>query len=283
MTTPGSDPAEDSDHQPSDAAASVARILTTLDLEQTDATRWRAPTPGGEGRLFGGQVAAQALKAACLTVETDRRVNSLHAYFIRPGRPGIRLDLDVTLVRDGRSFSTRHVTASQDDVPIFEMMASYHIEETGTEWQLPSPQHVPQPDDLASVGTWFHDLGFDIRLVRPLREISRFPVLHPCWIRLRAPLGDDPVTHAALLTFMSDMALMGSAAAPGSRFAMPGSASLDHALWFHRDARVDDWLLYSAEPTSNAGARGLARGTFHTQDGVLVASVVQEALLRIAH
>jgi acyl-CoA thioesterase-2 len=192
----------------------------------------------------------------------------------------VRLDLDVTLVRDGRSFSNRHVTASQEDVPIFEMMASYHTGESGTEWQLPAPAGIPSPDDLKTVGTWFRDLGFDIRLVRPLREISRFPVLHPCWIKLRAPVGDDPVTHACLLTFMSDMALMGSAAAPGSRFAMPGSASLDHALWFHRHSRVDEWLLYSAEPTTNSGARGLARGTFHTRNGVLVATVVQEALLR---
>ncbi|HEV8064219.1 MAG TPA: acyl-CoA thioesterase domain-containing protein, partial [Acidimicrobiales bacterium] len=104
--------------------ASVARILSTLDLIRTGPTRWQAPTPGGQGRLFGGQVAAQSLKAACLTIEADRRVNSMHAYFIRPGRPGVRLDLDVTLVRDGRSFSNRHVTASQEDVPIFEMMAS---------------------------------------------------------------------------------------------------------------------------------------------------------------
>jgi acyl-CoA thioesterase-2 len=266
---------------PIDAAESVARILATLALEQVAPNRWRAPTAGGEGRLFGGQVAAQSVKAACLTVDPERRVNSFRAYFVRGGRPGVALDLDVRIVRDGRSFSTRHVTANQDDVPIFEMLASFHTEETGTDWQLPPPQGVRAPEDLEPLGlSWFHMAGFDIRLIRGLREISRFPIVHPCWIRLRAPVGDDPVTHASLMAFMSDMALMGSAAAPGSRFEMPGSASLDHAVWFHRHARVDDRLLYSAEPTTNFGARGLARGTLHTREGTLVASIAQEALLR---
>jgi acyl-CoA thioesterase-2 len=264
-----------------DAAELVARLLATLDLEQVGATRWRAPTPGGEGRLFGGQVAAQSLKAACLSVESGRRANSLHAYFVRGGRPGVALELDVRIVRDGRSFSTRHVTAIQEGLPIFEMIASFHAEETGPDWQLPPPQGIPAPEELpAGRLTWFRLVGLDIRPVRGWSEISHFPIVHPCWIRLQGPAGDDPITHTVLLAFISDIALMGSAAAPGSRFAMPGSASLDHALWFHREARVDEWLLFSAEPTTNFGARGLARGTFHTREGKLVASVAQEALLR---
>ncbi|MGH9171168.1 MAG: acyl-CoA thioesterase [Acidimicrobiales bacterium] len=263
------------------AAGSVATILAALELESLAPMRWRTPTPRGEGRLFGGQVAAQSLKAACLSVEPGRRPNSLHAYFVRAGRPGVGIDLDVRLIRDGRSFSTRQVTASQDDVPIFEMLASFHVEETGRDWQLPAPQGMPQPEDLAGLD-WgrFHLGGVDIRLVGAERRFSGFPILHPCWIRLRAPLEDDPVTHASIMAYLSDIALMGSAAAPGSRFQVPGSASLDHAVWFHRDARADDWLLYSAEPTTNFGARGLARGTFHTRGGELVASVMQEALIR---
>ncbi len=259
----------------------VARLLGTLELDRVDQVRFHAPLPTGDGRVFGGQLVAQALQAASLTVAATRPVNSLHAYFVRAGRPGVPLVLDVWPWRDGGSFSTRHVTASQDGVPVLELMASFHAEEPGANWQLGPPAAVPSPEGLSPLGlSWIPLSAFDIRPVLGLPDPAGFPKLHPFWIRTRAPVGDDPVTHASLLVHLSDIALMGRAAGPGCRFDVGRSASLDHAVWFHRPARVDDWLLYDAEPTTNAGARGLARGTLHTADGALVATIVQEALLR---
>jgi acyl-CoA thioesterase-2 len=227
-------------------------------------------------------VASQALRAATLTVDPDRRVHSMHAYFIRPGRPGIPLQLDIERTRDGRSFATRRVTGSQDGEAIFMADTSFHITEQGDDWQeTPSlPEGVPGPDEAPGR---FGAQGSPFRMtmpfeVRPLRPTEGFP-LHPCWVKLRDPLPDDPALHAAALTFVSDLAVIGSAKAPGSQVPW-GGASLDHAIWFHRPFRVDEWLLFSVDPVTNFGARGLARGTFHRQDGVLIASIAQEALLR---
>jgi acyl-CoA thioesterase-2 len=261
------------------------RILALLDLEARGDDEFVATTPSdGPERLFGGQVASQTLRAATLTVERERRVHSLHAYFIRPGRPGTPLDLRVDRTRDGRSFTTRRVTASQDGEAIFTLEASFHGEEAGDDWQLPAPADVAAADDpgnLESPIAAFASMSpFDVRLVRPPGP-DGFPFLHPMWVRTRRPLPDDPALHACVITFMSDMGVVRSARAPDS--TLPPEfigASLDHAVWFHRPARADEWLLFSVEPVTNAGARGLARGTFHTADGVLVASVAQEALLR---
>lgn len=283
-----------------------------------------APTPAeGPPRLFGGQVASQSLRATTLTIPADRRVHSLHSYFIRPGRPNIALHLEVERIRDGRSFATRRVTARQGDEAIFVLDASFHVVEEGYDWQVEAPELRPGPDEVTmgdgpmgmplgrgrNAPPWMREaleaeegagesdpdaraarierarrmrrggpMGglFDMR---PLQVTEDFRP-HPAWVRSREPLGDDPNLHACALTFVSDMAVVRSARAPGSDHSGWGGASLDHAVWFHRPFRVDDWLLFSVDPITNHGARGLARGSFHTQDGVLVASFVQECLLR---
>jgi acyl-CoA thioesterase-2 len=177
------------------------------------------------------------------------------------------------------------VTAHQEGETVFVMSASFHTPEPGDDWHLPAPAGMPDPESLPPsprvVGR-FPSLGvFD---VRPLSgpDAHGIPMIHPYWVRVRGVVPDDPILHACLLTFMSDLGMVRSARAPGSTAVAFAGASLDHAVWFHRPVRVDDWLLYSVDPVSNSGARGLARGALYTRDGVLVASVVQEALLRSA-
>ncbi|CAN5768585.1 acyl-CoA thioesterase II [soil metagenome] len=259
--------------------------MLTLEPAGTDA--FVAPTPAdGPDRLFGGQVAGQSLRAATLTVDPDRSAHSLHAYFIRPGRPGVALQLDVDRTRDGRSFTTRRVTASQDGEPIFVLAASFHISEPGEDWQdagrpaVAGPDATPAPDSpIARFATMS---PFELRPVGG-DLIDGSPVLHPFWVRTRERLPDDPALHTCVLAFISDMGVVGSARAPGASLAERFTgASLDHAVWFHRPARADEWLLFSVEPMTNHGSRGLARGTMHTRDGALVASLAQEALLRRA-
>jgi acyl-CoA thioesterase-2 len=259
-------------------------LLAILDLAPAGTNRWIAPTPAeGPPRLFGGQVASQSLRAATFTVGDERRTHSLHSYFIRPGRPGVPLELDVERVRDGRSFSTRRVTASQAGEAIFVLDASFHVEEAGDDWQASGlPAGTPMPDELADVtldGSPFRRMNpFEIL---PLRSVQGF-ALHPCWIRLREPIADDDVhLQASALTYVSDLAVVGSARAPCSTAGW-GGASLDHAVWFHRPVRVTEWLLFSVDPVTNFGARGLASGRFQRMDGTLVASIAQECLLRPA-
>ena len=261
------------------------RLLELLDLKRVGADRFEAVTPAdGPERLFGGQVASQTLRAATLTVDDGRPPHSLHAYFIRPGRPGIPLDLEVERTRDGRSFATRHVTASQDGEPIFNLSASFHVPEPGDDWQLPAPADLGDPDSVVAPESPIMRFStmrpFEIR---PLHGPGPggFPAIHPFWVRARNPLPDDPALHACVVAFMSDMGVVGSARAPGS--TLPNrfmGASLDHAVWFHRPVRADEWLLFSVGPVTNFGARGLARGTMHDRQGTLVMSLMQEALLR---
>lgn len=238
----------------------------------------------GRPRLFGGQVAAQSLRAASLTA-AGRPPHSLHAYFIRPGAPDEPLTFDVARTRDGRSFSTRHVTASQGGKPILELIASFHDPEDGFDWQAgPPPSGAAGPDashEPVLPPFFGHPSGFDVRVVDPPGE-GEFPLRHPFWIRAAGPVGDDPALHACLLAYLSDMAVVTAARAPGSPRELATAVSLDHAMWFHRPPRADRWLLYSVDPVTNHGARGLARGTLHTLDGTLMASVAQEALLRPA-
>jgi acyl-CoA thioesterase-2 len=255
-----------------------------LELQETAKDRFTAPTPAeGPPRLFGGQVAAQALRAACATVEDGRPVHSLHSYFIRPGRPDSAMELVVERTRDGRSFTTRHVTALQEDKAIFTLTASFHAPEEGTDWQLPAPEAARPPDAAdRSLGepfaTFWRDSPF---LIQSLSGSTQRPLLHPAWIRLTEEIGDDPVLHACALTYVSDMAVVFAARAPVDRTGFGvGGASLDHSVWFHRPFDIRRWLLFSVEAVSNYGARGLARGTFHTEDGTLVASLAQEGLLR---
>ena len=264
----------------------TGRLLRLLDLEARGRDAFRATTPdpeAGPPRLFGGQVAAQALRAATLTVDTDDRPpHSMHAYFIRPGRPGVPLDLDVVRARDGRSFSTRTVTASQDGEAIFVCAASFHRPEEGEDWPGLEILDAPPPSDDAPespLSRFSTMMPFDMRPIRGVSEMGF--MLHPFWVRTKQPLPDDPAIHACVIAFISDMGVVGSAR--GAGWASSGGfmgASLDHALWFHRPGRPDDWLLFDVHPLTNAGARGLARGTMHSADGTLVASIVQEALLR---
>jgi acyl-CoA thioesterase-2 len=259
-------------------------FLRLLELQRLDEDTYLAAKLTGlrRLRLFGGQVAAQSLRAACFTVGGDRLPHSLHAYFIRPGTYDEPLRFEVARTRDGRAFSTRHVTASQGGKPIFEMIASFHDPEPGHDWQPAAPPDVPGPGDTAlSDFPPFarHPSGFEMRSAsRPRPDGIR--AVHPLWIRHREPLEDDPALHACLIAYLSDMAVVTGARAPGAPRDLATAVSLDHALWFHRPARVDEWLLFSVDPATNFGARGLAHGTLHTQDGVLVASIAQEALLR---
>lgn len=278
-TTPG--PTPGMPDPPVPPAGPAPTLLAILDLQPSGPDRWEAPTPAeGPPRLFGGQVASQALRAAALTVDGGRRPHSLHSYFIRPGRPGTTLELAVERTRDGRSFSTRRVVAAQQDGPIFVLDASFHADEPGDDWQADGIPDVPGPDELprseAGVWTFFATNPFDVVPVNPRTGYA----IHPCWVRLREPVdSDDPGLHASALTYVSDLAVIMNARAPMSTAAW-GGATLDHAVWFHRPARADEWLLFDVEPVTNFGARGLARGTFHRPDGTLVASLAQECLLR---
>ncbi|WP_407650264.1 acyl-CoA thioesterase [Actinomarinicola tropica] len=272
-------------------------MLELLDLDATAPDRFEAITPAeGPPRLFGGQVAAQSLRATTLTVPDDRTVHSLHSYFIRPGRPGVPLELRVERIRDGRSFATRRVTAVQGDEAIFVLDASFHVHEDGHDWSEPLAPGVPGPDELPPRELFGRrppwapkDADGKAPRFRGPRAASLFelrPVnmgedfsLHPAWVRLAEPIPDDPALHACALTYVSDMAVVRAAVAPDASPTW-GGASLDHAVWFHRPLRVDEWLLFSASPLTNHGARGLARGSFHAADGTLVASFVQECLLR---
>jgi acyl-CoA thioesterase II len=259
-------------------------IRALLELHETAPDRFTAPTPAeGPPRLFGGQVAAQALRAACATVDGARPVHSLHSYFIRPGRPDAVMELAVERTRDGRSFTTRHVTAIQEDKAIFTLTASFHAPEEGTDWQLPPPDTLgptaaaPRPVG-EPVATFWRDSLF---LIQSLSGSTGRPMLHPAWVRLAEPIGDDPVLQACALTYVSDMAVVFSARAPADRTGFGGGgASLDHSVWFHRPFDVRQWLLFSVDAVSNYGSRGLALGTFHTEAGALVASIAQEGLLR---
>ena len=262
----------------------LERFLALLDLEPIAEDTFRAPVPDfGPERLFGGQVAAQALRAATLTVEAERPPHSLHAYFIRPGRLGEPLQMRVDRTRDGRSFTTRLVEVRQRDETIFVLASSFAAPEPGDDWQPDPPVGVPGPDEVGGespITRFIAKSPFELRPVVPLRP-GEFPVIHPFWVRAVVPFGDDPALHACALAYISDMGVVGSARAPVS--SLPKEflgASLDHAVWFHRPVMVNQWLLFSVEPASNSASRGLARGTFHTTDGVLVASMAQESLLR---
>jgi acyl-CoA thioesterase-2 len=238
----------------------------------------------GPPRLFGGQVAAQSLRAATLTVPADRLPHSLHAYFIRPGRSGVPLELTVERARDGRSFTTRRVSAAQEGETIFVLDASFQVEEDGDDWQpdasMPDVPTAEEIGEVPSMMSRFSSMSpFDMR---PIGETNPMGFgMTRFWIRLSGRLPDDPLLHACAITFVSDMSMVSAARAPGGdRTRGFMGASLDHAVWLHVPARADEWLLFDAGPLRNAGARGLAHATMHNERGVLVASVTQEALLR---
>jgi acyl-CoA thioesterase II len=275
------------------------QLLDLLDLEQIELNIFRGRSPDETvQRVFGGQVAGQALVAAGRTVPEDRPVHSLHAYFIRPGDPAVPLVYTVDRVRDGRSFTTRRVTAVQHGKAIFTLSASFHRPEQGLAHAMPMPA-VPGPEELrpnaeriaealgGPLPGPFIESPFDLRTVGPLwMEVARDPSLYAgsnlVWLRVKERLPDDPLLHVCLMTYASDLTVLESALLEhGVSWPEVSVASLDHAMWFHRPFRADQWLLYAQESPAAAGGRGLARGEVFTAEGELVVSVVQEGLIRL--
>lgn len=233
---------------------------------------------GGE-RTFGGMVVAQALSAATQTVAEDLHVHSLHGYFLRPSRPGTPSTHTVQRLRDGRSFSLREVDSEGEGRPTFRMTCSFHRAEAGDEYQLPMPDDVPMPDAIAGSDAPFpfdvRDLGSTAR-----RQDGTYLSTRRCWLRTRRRLSDDPAIHACVLAYLSDMT--GAAFRPLSLDSWGGytDASLDHALWFHRPRRADEWNLFDFQALVNAGGRSTIRGTMYGDDGTLYLSMAQELLIR---
>jgi acyl-CoA thioesterase-2 len=277
------------------------RLVALLDLERIEDDIFRGVSPAESPvRVFGGQVAGQALIAAGRTVPEERRVHSLHAYFIRPGDPRIPIVYEVDRIRDGRSFTTRRVTAIQRGKAIFALSASFQVEEQGIEHASAMPD-VPSPTSLPTYGerAATAQLKLSGRLATTPRPIDLRYVTEPAWLsrstgpsdgrhrvwmRADGVLPDDQLLHVCVLTYCSDMTLLDAVLARhGVYWGLDdvSGASLDHALWFHRPFRADEWLLYDCASPSASGARGLATGQFFTQSGVHVATVVQEGLLRV--
>ncbi|HVM05396.1 MAG TPA: acyl-CoA thioesterase II [Acidimicrobiales bacterium] len=274
-------------------------LVALLDLEPIEVNVFRGRSPDDKRqRVFGGQVAGQALVAAGRTVETGRAVHSLHAYFLRPGDPSVPILYDVDRIRDGRSFTTRRVVAIQHGQAIFNLAASFHADEDGFDHQLPMPE-APPPEGLPTfaerlapyrdqVGEWYsRPQPIDLRHAdEPPHATGGGPGRPPCqqvWFRADGSLPDDPLLHACVVTYASDLSLLDSILlAHGTSWLDPAlmGASLDHAMWFHRPFRADEWLLYDQESASASGARGLGQGRIYRRDGVHAVSVVQEGLFR---
>ncbi|WP_282846594.1 acyl-CoA thioesterase [Microbacterium oxydans] len=285
------------------AIKTVERLLEVLDLDSTQARTTEdiftgSSHPMPSGRIYGGQVLAQALLAAERTLPEDRAVHSMHGYFLRPGDASQGITISVDRIHDGRSFSTRRAQAYQNGVPIFSMIASFQDADPGVEHAASMPEGIPAPEDLApdedraqglpgGTARMLSERAADIRHVdSPLylpSDDERVPQ-QAVWMRLRAPLPDDPRLHRAALAYLSDMTIQESILrAHGVYWALPGLkvASLDHAMWWHRPARVDEWLLYVQESPNARGGRGLATGRIFTRDGEFVASVAQEIMIRV--
>ena len=280
----------------------VDDLLNLLDLEPLEVNIYRGQNRDiGTGRVFGGQVFAQALVAARRTVDGPREAHSVHGYFILPGDLKAPIVYFVDRLRDGSSFTTRRVTAIQHGRAIFNLSVSFHIAETGVAHQEPMPMVPPAeslvteldlinrmasriPESLRPVLT--QERPIDFRMVAPVDPFDpqpRQPVRH-MWFRAYGTLPDDPMLHQAVLAYASDHGLLGTALlSHGLSIWSPGMqlASLDHSLWMHRPFRVDEWLLYSMDSPVSAGARGFVRGSIYKADGTLVASVAQEGLMRM--
>jgi acyl-CoA thioesterase II len=286
--------------------SAVQDLLAILDLETVESNwlRGRSPQVGWQ-RIYGGLVISQAMVAAVRSVDPAYHMHSLHSYFILPGDPALPIDYVIENLRDGRSFATRRVVAKQKDKAIFALSCSFHIAEHGLDHQITMPQ-VPMPESLLSA----HDAvaAFKEKLPeavqryllrdRPIElrptDLNRYfgiksagdepqePVQF-VWFRVAEKLPDDVNTHLAILGYASDMPLLDTAlVAHGTSYFNPDLqlASLDHAMWFHRPVRADEWLLYAMDSPSTSGALGFTRGSIFTRDGVLVASVTQEGLMR---
>ncbi len=258
-------------------------LLHLLDLERIDRDLFRGPNPSdGRDRVYGGQVAAQALRAAAATVEADHRVNSLHSYFLRPGRPVTPIIYAVDRIRDGRSFTTRRVVAIQEGEAIFNLEASFHTDEPGGDFQqdvalgwVPDPETLPRSEQPGP-----HRQSIDFREI----DEPEPPSTRVEWFRAGGALPEDPVLHTCVIVYASDSGPAGAARRPvrgeGDEWERFMTASLDHTMWFHRAVRADAWLLYDLQAVACSNARGLARGTIWTREGLLAVSVCQEALIR---
>ena len=274
-------------------------LVNLLDLEAIEVNLFRGVSPDeNRQRVFGGQVAGQALVAATRTVPPDRHVHSLHAYFLRPGDPNVPILYEVDRIRDGRSFTTRRVVAIQHGKAIFNLQTSFHVAESGLDYQVPMPLNVPAaktlPDFKTRMAPFKDRMGEMYDRPRPidLRHLGTDPFSRngqtaldqQVWLRADGTLPDDPTLHACIVTYASDMTLLDTTILPfGLSWETPGMqmASLDHAMWFHRPFRADDWLLYDQRPISTGGARGLAGGNIFTSSGALAITVVQEGLVRV--
>lgn len=277
-------------------------LLQLVRLEQLEVNLFRGVSRDiGTTRVFGGQVLAQAVLAASQTVE-DRLIHSLHAYFLRAGDPDAPIVYSVDRSRDGRSFTARRVVAIQHGRPIFTLAASFQLEQEGVEHQFEMPPGIPTPEALEEdcgvppdqlerlpqkLRRWFTRFGpFEFRPVRDQdpEHPAPMPPHKQFWFRLRGELEDDQGLHRALLAYASDFHLIGTATLPHGLSYSRGElvmASLDHAMWFHRPCRVNDWLFYDCDSPSAAGSRGLARGLIFDRDGALVASTAQEGMVRV--
>jgi acyl-CoA thioesterase-2 len=276
-------------------------LIERLDLEKLEENLFRGSSPqNGWQRVFGGLVIAQALMAAQRCVDPDRIVHSLHAYFMRPGDPSIPIIYQVERIRDGSSFTTRRVVAIQHGKAIFSMSASFQVEEPGFDHQVAIP-NVPAPESLMGEAEfraaflaqapdtvkkyWGRERPIEIRPTSLTHYLSREklePEAH-IWVRASGIVPDDRHYQAAILAYLSDMTLLDTSLyAHGTSIFDPELqvASLDHAMWFHRPCRLDDWILYTQDSPSAAGARGMTRGSIFTRDGRLIASVAQEGLIR---
>jgi acyl-CoA thioesterase II len=280
----------------------LADLQQQLELERLEVNLFRGQSRDtGSPQVFGGQVLGQALKAASATMEDGRVVHSLHAYFLRRGDFNKPIVYSVDRSRDGGSFSTRRVVAIQNGEQIFICSASFQTPESGLDYQAGAPQ-VPPPEQLKpftkpppavleklpeKLRRWLEiERPFEFRPVQqynPLAPVACEPV-RQIWMRAVDKLPDDDALHRCLLAYISDYWLLDTSTMPHGSSFLRGNlimASIDHAIWFHRAARVDDWLLYCLDSPSSSGARGFARGTFYTRSGVLVASTAQEGLIRL--
>lgn len=281
--------------------SSLAALLELLDLEVLEENLFRGLSPETpHQRVFGGQVAAQALVAAGRTVEPDRRVHSLHSYFLRPGDPTIPIVFEVDRIRDGRSFATRRVVAIQHGKAIFNLSASFQVDEPGPDHQMPMPE-VPDPETVPTVRErveakrgepssddamdWLdRSTPLEVRHVQEPHwlEPTRREPTQDLWFRAAGAVPDDSLLHACVVAYASDLSLIDTATLPHAIGYDTGFmiASLDHAMWFHREFRADEWLLYHQVSPSASGARGLAEGYVFRRDGALVVTVIQEGLIR---
>ena len=283
------------------AGTAIGALLSLLDLEQLEVNLFRGQSPQqGWKRIYGGHVLAQSLVAAQRTVAEPRPVHSMHAYFLLAGDPAIPVVYEVERVRDGGSFTTRRVKAIQNGQAIFVMSTSFHKQERGLEHQaemptVPLPDQLPNETDIAErfldklpenlKSYWQRERPVEMRLVEFERYLKRDrrPARQHVWMRTRGPLPADPRIHQCMLAYASDATLLDTALVPHGKLLFDTDiqlASLDHSLWFHRPFKADEWLLYAQDSPSAAGARGFSRGSVFSADGVLVASVTQEGLMR---